>query len=388
MRISLIGLHYAEYSCRLAVALASEHDVQLILNAANVTAELEDEFDALCKRPRLEVVLLPHRRSPLLLLTNAIRLVAEVRRFKPEVVHAQEVTKDYFMLGLPFLRALYPLVITAHDPVPHSGEDTKQAKWTRHRFYYRVLRNLADQAITHGRLLSEQLVADTPRLVGRVGIIPHGPLGPSQVSARAPEAGALLFFGRINAYKGLRYFVDATLRLRALGIQVKGIIAGRGDDLAPNRSLIEANDCFELHEEFVSRARLYEFFERAQLVVLPYTDATQSGVAAMAMGFGRPVVATRVGSIPEMVRDGETGVLVPPRDAAALADAVGALLTDPAHYGRLVDNISVACASELGWDSIARATTAVYSKAIACRAGSGTDNRPPRNSGSSSRGGS
>jgi glycosyltransferase involved in cell wall biosynthesis len=378
MRISLVGLHYAEYSCRLALALAREHDVQLILNAANVSAELEGEFETLCKHPRLEVVLLPHRRSPLLFLKNAVSLVAEIRRFKPEVVHAQEVTKDYFMLALPFLRVRYPLLITVHDPEPHSGDDSRLAKWTRHRFYIRMLRDVADYAITHGRLLSDQLVADTPRLAGRVGIVPHGPLGPLQVSGREPEAGALLFFGRINAYKGLRYFVDATLRLRAQGIQVKGIIAGRGEDLAPNRVLIEANDCFELHEEFVSRARLHDFFERAQLVVLPYTDATQSGVAAMAMGFGRPVVATRVGSIPEMVRDGETGVLVPPRDAAALADAVGALLTDPVRYARLTASIAAACSTELGWDSIARATTAVYLETIAYRVanGKGQGDRP------------
>jgi glycosyltransferase involved in cell wall biosynthesis len=368
MRITLIALHYAEYACRLAVVLAREHDVQLILNEANALLEMESELETLSNVRRLSVILLPHRKSASLLLTNAVRLVAETRRFKPDVVHAQEVTKDYFMLGLPFLKAMYPLVITAHDPEPHSGNDTRQARWTRHRLYYRVLRNLADNAITHGSLLRNQLIGDTPRLRGRVAVIPHGPLGPRHSPAELPEAGALLFFGRINAYKGLRYFVEAVLRLRANGHWVRGIIAGRGEDLEPNRPTIEANDCFELHEEFVSRAKLHELFTRAQLVVLPYTDATQSGVAAMAIGFGRPVVATRVGAIPEMVHDGETGELVSPRSAEALADTISALLADTTRYIRLTMNIRRACAGKLGWECIGDETTVVYSQAISCRA--------------------
>ena len=70
-----------------------------------------------------------------------------------------------------------------------------------------------------------------------------------------------------------------------------------------------------------------ELFQRATLVVLPYTSATQSGVAMTAFGFGKPVVATRVGGIPEVVEDGRTGYSVPPDNAEKLAKAIITLLS-------------------------------------------------------------
>lgn len=367
MRITLIALHFSEYSCRLAVALAQNHDVQLILSAPNVAAELEEEFDALQAHPRLTVVLLQHSRSPVLYLKNAVGLVTCIRRFAPDVIHSHEDPKDYLVFALAFLKRKYCFVMTVHDPIPHSGGDAAVHYRTRQGLYQRLLRSWCDTAITHGEQLRRDLVASAPHLAGRVANIPHGPLGPTHVSTKIPEPGALLFFGRINAYKGLRYFVDAILELRSQGYAVKGIIAGRGDDLAPNRATIDANDCFELHEEFVSRAKLHEFFHRAQLVVMPYTDATQSGVAAMAMGFGRPMVASCVGSIPEMVRNGETGLLVPPKDVAALVDAIRTILINPTLYAQLSENIKTACEGELGWASIAESTTRIYIEVVTAR---------------------
>jgi glycosyltransferase involved in cell wall biosynthesis len=64
------------------------------------------------------------------------------------------------------------------------------------------------------------------------------------------------------------------------------------------------------------------YFAAADLVVLPYVDATQSGIVQMAFGFGVPVVTTTVGGLGEAVQDGRTGLLVSPRDHEALATAI------------------------------------------------------------------
>ena len=362
MRITLIAMHFAEYACRLAEALACNHNVQLILSRPNVTAELENEFDRFRSIPQLTVVLLDHTRSPILWVKNTIILVRQIQCFKPDIIHQQENTRDYEVAALIYLSQFFPFILTVHDPMPHSGQDAQQYIRSRHRIYHWFLRKLCIRAITHGNLLREQLVAIVPRLVERVAVIPHGPMGPLQVPEQeAPKPGTLLFFGRINAYKGLRYFIDATLQLKAKGFCVKGIIAGRGDDLSPNRVAIESNDCFELHDEYISRAKVHALFARAYLVVMPYTDATQSGVAAMAIGFGCPVVATRVGSIPEMVLDGVTGLLVPPCDSIALAEAIETLLSNPDHYSILSSNVRAAGhGGIMTWESIASSTSAVY----------------------------
>jgi glycosyltransferase involved in cell wall biosynthesis len=337
-----------------------------MLSGPNVASELGDEFDQYRSIPQLTIVTLPHNRSPILWLQNAVRLIREVKLFKPDIIHIQEDTKDYLVVALLYLNRAFPFVLTVHDPQPHSGWDSRKLYHSRHMIYQNILRKLCDGAITHGSLLCEQLVDVAPYLAGRVVNIPHGPLGPLQIPAQEiTDTGTLLFFGRINAYKGLRYFVDATLHLRAKGLCVKGVIAGRGDDLAPNRAAIESNDCFELHDEYVSRAKVYTLFTRAQLVIMPYIDATQSGVAAMAIGFGRPMVATWVGAIPDMVLDGYTGLLVPPCNSVALADAIESLLSDPDRYDMLARNVRAAgCHAALSWESIACATSTLYTEVL------------------------
>ena len=64
------------------------------------------------------------------------------------------------------------------------------------------------------------------------------------------------------------------------------------------------------------------YFSAADVVVLPYVDATQSGVTQLAYGFEKPVITTSVGGIPEVVKDGETGLVVPPEDSQALGEAI------------------------------------------------------------------
>ena len=65
-----------------------------------------------------------------------------------------------------------------------------------------------------------------------------------------------------------------------------------------------------------------EYFAAADIVVLPYESATQSGIVQIAYGFEKPVIATKVGGLPEVVLDGKTGYVVPPKDHHALAEAV------------------------------------------------------------------
>ena len=94
----------------------------------------------------------------------------------------------------------------------------------------------------------------------------------------------------------------------------------------------------EVINRFIGDDDLPAIFNRAHVVALPYVAASQSGVAYMAFAFERPVVATFVGGLPDVIRNGQNGFLVPPRSDAPLAEALERL-ADPATARRLVENI-------------------------------------------------
>ena len=80
--------------------------------------------------------------------------------------------------------------------------------------------------------------------------------------------------------------------------------------------------CVRIVEGYIPDQEVETYFSACDLVVLPYESATQSGIVQIAYGFQKPVIATRVGGLPEVVAEGKTGLLAKPKDPASLAEAV------------------------------------------------------------------
>jgi glycosyltransferase involved in cell wall biosynthesis len=97
---------------------------------------------------------------------------------------------------------------------------------------------------------------------------------------------------------------------------------------------------------------------------LPYIEASQSGVIPTAYGFKKPVVVTSAGSIPEIVDDGITGFIVPPKDVNALAEAIIKLLKDRELRRKMGENAYKKLKKDLSWDNIAEKTIQVYKETI------------------------
>jgi len=89
---------------------------------------------------------------------------------------------------------------------------------------------------------------------------------------------------------------------------------------------------------YVPNEQLKPYFDLADVVVLPYISATQSAVVQLAFGFGRPVITTRVGGLHEVVQDGVNGLIVPPQDEVALANAIVRYFAEQLQE-RFVENI-------------------------------------------------
>ncbi len=143
-----------------------------------------------------------------------------------------------------------------------------------------------------------------------------------------PSAARLvLFFGFIKPYKGVVHLIDAAADLKArfgdgIRVLIVGDIYGEKQPYLDRIAASGAGDVIQLVDGFVPDEIVEDYFLAADLAVLPYVSATQSGIVQIAYNYDLPVVTTNVGGLPEVVRDGRTGFIVPPADPSALAGAV------------------------------------------------------------------
>src|SRR6267143_4902682 len=226
-------------------------------------------------------------------------------------------------------------------------------------------RRRADQLIVHSRPVRDVMVREWPGSAKKTSIIPHIQIGEGLGSTEVQEEeNLILFFGRIWEYKGLEYLIRAEPLISARVPNVRILIAGQGEDFSRYTEMMVHPDRFIIYNEYISEERAAEYFQRASVVVLPYIEASQSGVIPMAYSAGKPVVATTVGGLPEMVEHGYTGYLVSPRDARQLAEALTRLLLDKPLCRQMSMNGKRKIEAECSPSLIAEKTMEVYRRAV------------------------
>lgn len=141
----------------------------------------------------------------------------------------------------------------------------------------------------------------------------------------SPQERVILFFGYIRPYKGLGHLIKA-MAIARRSIDCTLLVAGEFyeershyDRLVNEYSF---GDRVRLEDRYIPNEDVAIYFQAADLVVLPYLSATQSGIVQIAYGFDKPVVVTDVGGMAEVVQDGETGFVVPSDDPEALAASI------------------------------------------------------------------
>jgi glycosyltransferase involved in cell wall biosynthesis len=298
-------------------------------------------------------------RSRVRFVLKGLEYVPSVRRLRrrlhelqPDVVHVQWLALP--RLDRPLARSVAaetPTVFTAHHALPRDdGADVEG----RRRLY-----ELVRRVIVHSRRAVDEL-ASLGLARERIEYIPHAVFdadAPREPSP--PEGRTLLFFGLLRAYKG----IDVLLRALAEIPDARLVVAGDPlDPVAPLRELAHTLGLagrVEWRLGFVPDHELASLFAAATVVVLPYRRTDASGVLATAIGHGRPVVVTDVGSLGETVRDFGLGDVVPPGDAHALAAACTRLLDDRRRLLAAVEGTSVA-RKALTWDAAAAEHERVY----------------------------
>ena len=272
---------------------------------------------------------------------------------RPDILHFNGASFWYALL-LPVLARRYPIIVTIHDVNPHTGSRAWDQDLAR-----RLFLRYADAVIVHGEWAKRQLGLTQPGYV-----IPHGDysfytgIGDDGVA----EEDAILFFGRIEPYKGLQYLLEAMPLVWSGSPSTRLIVAGSGS-LEPHGELLQ-DDRIEVANRFIDDAEVPALFGRARVAVLPYTEGTQTGVIPIAYAFHTPVVVTDVGSIPEVVEEGRTGHIVPPRDPGALAGAILKILQNESLRTIMGTAAYEKMTRELSWGPISDRTIAAYREVV------------------------
>jgi len=357
------GIHY--YAHQLCNGLA-DFPVDLVL-LTNEQYELEGRP---CRFRRIGTL---RRENYLLTLGKLWRLL---RCEKPHVLHVQSLIsqrKDWLLLLLCRLLQVR-VVLTVHNILPH---EVRRGEGFLYFLYYR----LADALILHSERNRARLLGLLPDLnAGRVYHVPHGnyaefrDLELDQEEARArldlPREGEMvLFYGAIRPYKGLDLFLKLVKPVRAacpdafFAVAGNVLRGGRADYEKQIADLGIGEEELKVRFEYLSTEESIAYVCAADLVVLPYREIYQSGVLLFAYSFGRPVLATRVGSFPETIEEGRSGWLVDVGDVGGMEQALIRILQEPEtlaaagrHARRLAD-------TQHGWEGIARQTVQVYAAA-------------------------
>ena len=325
MRIALIYLGRrgggAIYSLEIAKALAKKAEILAVISqqAWNLKA---------WHKSGIRLIEVPTYNSVLEFIPSTLNfrkhfaLRRKIQRFKPDVLY-------YPMLHLwtplinDFLPSV-PKVVTIHDPVLHQGERNPVVALIQRR----AIRQATRVIILSHAFVDILQYRGVPR--EHIDVIPHGEFsyysGPS-----SPQKGhhlpTLLFFGRISKYKGIETLLKAFPIIKQVVPQARLLIVGSGD-LKPYKKQLEKLEDITLVNRWVKDEEVATYFLQADLLVAPYTDATQSGVIPLAYTFKIPVVATKVGGIIEQVEDGKTGLLVEPGSIREIAEACIKLLSN------------------------------------------------------------
>jgi glycosyltransferase involved in cell wall biosynthesis len=332
-----------EHTGSLTRVLSERGVSQVVVTARPPTAPWLERPD---ERTAVVRVALPVRRPRRLYSVPAAAL-APLLGHAADIVHVH-LGEDLAILPLAELAARprnVPVVMTVHCSPSYTlrGRDPRTA----------LLRSFGGLLERRGARRAAVTLVYTERMAGRLREhagatsvrvmhrgVDHAAFAASSDGAfpDIPGRPRVVFIGRLVRQKGVRTLVEAAGRMRTPGAQM--VIVGDGPDRAEVESLaLRLGVAHRVHVTgFVPHERVPAVFASADVLVLPSLYEELGTVLVEAMHAGRPVVASRVDGIPEVVEDGVTGLLVAPGDAGALAQAVDRVLGDDALARRLAAN--------------------------------------------------
>ena len=259
-----------------------------------------------------------------------------IKKINPDVIILDSHMLTYFCTTLSYRKKMLMIV---HDPFFHSGENL---------MIDRCLRKI------HFKLIQDKILLNENQ---KKEFINHYNFNPADIHTsflsvydflkfhqtkkdNASTQFNVLFFGRISPYKGIKFLLDAFVEiLSSKKISDMSLtIAGSGNfdfDIESYKKYSEIT----IFNDYIYPENLANLIHQSSVVVCPYIDATQSGVVMSAFAFKKPVIATNVGGLPEMVENNNTGIIIEPKSKEAIITALLTLYNDRDLLNKMSDNI-------------------------------------------------
>ncbi|OBG72803.1 hypothetical protein A5701_25020 [Mycobacterium sp. E3305] len=362
----------------LAHALAARPDVEChVVSAMNGVTTTYRRAGALhvhyVKRLNLP-------RLVTLRVNDVPRLAAVIRSINPDVVHGQG--QDRHALGA--LASGAPTVITPHGVLFIESRLLQRNRWDAlGALKKRAVANMEREVFRRARdmIIISPYLAQVygPMLTARCRFIENPIQDDFFRIRRAPEPGRMLFVGTLVPRKSVDHLVRAVGEVandrRAIadrpwraGLQLR--VAGPIADPSSEHEVRRAIDECGLGERVrllgpIGHEELLDEYARAQVLLLGSREETTPQVVAQAMACGLPVIASRVGGIPDMVEDGNTALLFPHGDVAACAGQIRRMLDDDAFRAGIEQRVRVEAQQRFDPESVAEQTVSAYREVIA-----------------------
>ncbi|MEW5804430.1 MAG: glycosyltransferase family 4 protein [bacterium] len=266
-----------------------------------------------------------------------------IKKINPDIVHYTTGSVIEVLTAAFFNPDIKAKILTIHDPSPHHEANIPPLKRINNRIYHLIRKTCLKRIpyfhvnarshipeasatfnIPQSRIFSTHMVSNVVEdFTDHKTPAGTPPCWPPELDGLKRNTVKILFFGRIRSYKGVEYLIQAADRLLRSGSEVQLILAGEGQIYCDCSSI---RDNLVLINRYISNAEVSTIFTASDVVVLPYTGASQTGVISIAYFHSRPVIGTRVGGIPELIEDGKTGFVVRPKDSLALEEKIRSLV--------------------------------------------------------------
>lgn len=335
-KIVLIGPVYpykggiAHYTSLMYQALSKEHEVEMISYKMQYPKllfkkEQKDYSNDMFKVENTQFLI--NTANPF----NIIGVANKIKKMKPDLVIMQwwhpYFAPCYWILESVIGKKIQKMFI-CHNVFPHE-------RFPMDRFLTKLVLKKGDSYIVHSKSDGEDLLTIKPDANYRQN--PHPTYNAFKIRniskeqareelGKSMDEKLLLFFGFVREYKGLKHLLNAMPEIKDRLQNVKLMVVGSfGDDKEDYINLIKDNhieDCVEVIDGYTPDNEVEKYFAACDLVVCPYESATQSGIVQIAYGFEKPVVATDVGGLPDVVTDEKTGYVVEEKNPKKLAEVI------------------------------------------------------------------